>query len=301
MNDATEKYYTRYRSIYERLTRKFRPKVEKALREQIKIFTEAWSEAQFITPAIIPPEIIEKSLLEIHITGGVNGAKLAQSSIKAQVKSTQVERWTYVINEYLRKNGLQNLSLEITNTLRKKIIKVLQQSTEEGWGVEKTVKYLNTAAFPKWMATRIVRTELSKATNTGAYVGALDANIVLEKMWISATDNRTRRIPRDKYDHLHMDGKVVGMDDGFIVPSLENVESLLYPGDPKASAGNVINCRCTVAFVPVRDGEGKPVAAQPNSANPFWVLLQQAAALGTQILNAISGIFKEQQTEIEVK
>lgn len=301
MNDATAKYYKRYRSLYERLTKKFRPKVEKALREQIKIFTDAWSEAQYITPAIIPPEIIEKSLKEVHITGGVNGAKLAKSSIKAQIKSTEVERWTWVINEYLRTNGLLNLSIEITNTLRKQIIKVLQKSVEEGWGIEETVRQLNTAKFPKWMATRIVRTELAKATNTGAYVGAMDAGIELEKMWISATDSRTRFIPRNKYDHLHMDGKIVGMDDGFVVPSLENVESLLYPGDPKGSAGNLINCRCTVAFVPVRDGEGKPIAMKPKNTNPFWVLLQQASMLGTSIFNALSNIFKEYEQEIEIK
>lgn len=301
MNEATEKYYKRYRSMYERLTRKFRPKVEKALREQIKVFTDAWSEAQYVTPAVIPPQIIEKSLKEIHITGGVNGAKMAQSSIKTQVKSVETDRWVWVINEYLRTNGLSNLSIEITNTLRKKIITVLQKSVEEGWGVEKTVKYLNEASFPKWMATRIVRTELAKATNTGAYVGAMDAGIEVEKMWISATDSRTRYIPRNKYDHLHMDGKIVGMNDGFVVPSLENVETLLYPGDPKGSAGNIINCRCCVAFVPVRDGEGKPIAMQPKTTNPIWVLLQQALALGSSILNAISNIFKEYDHEIEIK
>jgi hypothetical protein len=33
-------------------------------------------------------------------------------------------------------------------------------------------------------------------------------------------------------------------------------ENILYPGDGKASAGNVINCRCTIAFVGKRDADG---------------------------------------------
>jgi hypothetical protein len=32
-------------------------------------------------------------------------------------------------------------------------------------------------------------------------------------------------------------------------------ESLLYPGDPGGDGGNVINCRCTVAFLTPQDME----------------------------------------------
>mgnify|MGYP001804312122 CR=1 FL=1 len=52
-----------------------------------------------------------------------------------------------------------------------------------------------------------------------------------------------------------MDGVRVGKDEDFDVQG----EKLAYPGDPKGSAANVINCRCTVAVVPRRNSNGEIV------------------------------------------
>jgi len=49
-----------------------------------------------------------------------------------------------------------------------------------------------------------------------------------------------------------MNGKRVGYNEKFNVSGQE----MEYPGDPNASAGNVVNCRCTVAVVPKRDSNG---------------------------------------------
>ncbi len=43
-------------------------------------------------------------------------------------------------------------------------------------------------------------------------VGAMSTGLVTVKEWIAAKDNRTRRIPRDSADHLHMDGIRVPID-----------------------------------------------------------------------------------------
>jgi hypothetical protein len=92
--------------------------------------------------------------------------------------------------------------------------------------------------------------------NTGAMLSAATSRVVMDKVWISAQDNRTRRLPRDNYDHLHMKGKQVPYDGVFIVPSTQSIDLMSYPGDSAGSAGNVIQCRCTVAFVPKRDASG---------------------------------------------
>lgn len=290
--------YSQYEALYNRLIKKFRPKVEKALREGVKLFTVAYEESQHVEPKIIPSSLVYKSLKQLHITAALNGAKLTAKEIRKSTKDN-TERdntWIWVVNEYLKLYGLQNLSIEITQTLRDNILRTIQKGVDQGWGVDKIVRELNNATFPKWMATRIVRTEINKAANTGAMVAATDSGILLDKKWISAQDNRTRRIPRDKFDHLDMNGKQVGMDERFIVPSTSVVEALLYPGDPEASAGNVINCRCRVAFVPVRDEQGKPMRmqkpttpgvqpTQQQQANPFARLLEQAVNQGiTQFL-----------------
>ncbi len=301
---STQASYEAYRRLYERLIKLFRPRMERALRKQVRVFTEAYEISQHVTRKIIPPEIIESSLKQLHITAGLNGAKLTAKEINRQLKGNDEEdsRWTYVINEYLKEYGLTQLSIEITQTLRERINAVLIKGNEEGWGVDKMVRTLNTASFPRWMATRIVRTETNKAANTGAMVAATDAGIELDKKWVSTQDNRTRRIPRDQYDHLDMNGRTVGFNERFIVPSTKSVDAMLYPGDPEASAGNLCNCRCRVVFVPKRDGEGNPIASSEHQPeNPFKKLLDQAKALGMSLRDKITSLFKENQYEYSTK
>ena len=62
-------------------------------------------------------------------------------------------------------------------------------------------------------------------------------------------DNRTRITP---FDHLDMNGVKQDLEKPFFVGG----QNIQYPGDIKASPGNVINCRCTIAFIPKRDADG---------------------------------------------
>ena len=63
------------------------------------------------------------------------------------------------------------------------------------------------------------------------------------KEWISVQDDRTRD------SHLIMDGTVIPITDKFEVPAMDNVDGayMEYAGDPSAPAGQVCNCRCTIA------------------------------------------------------
>lgn len=91
---------------------------------------------------------------------------------------------------------------------------------------------------------RIVRTEthnaLLFANLASTQILNDDLNLGLRKEWVAVEDERTRE------DHMIADGQVVGMEDTFSV----GPDRMQRPGDPSASAGNVINCRCTLAFVP---------------------------------------------------
>jgi hypothetical protein len=86
------------------------------------------------------------------------------------------------------------------------------------------------------------------------------SNLVMDKVWISAQDNRTRRRPRNKFDHLHMNGVTVPYEEDFNVSG----EMLSFPGDQtngevRSSGGNVINCRCKVALLPRLGDDGLPI------------------------------------------
>ncbi len=97
-------------------------------------------------------------------------------------------------------------------------------------------------------ALTIARTEVISASNGSASLAAaqLPDDVVGGQEFIATRDDRTRD------DHADADGQVVAIGEPFDVGG----ESLLYPGDPAGSEGNVINCRCTVAFLtPAEMGE----------------------------------------------
>lgn len=87
-------------------------------------------------------------------------------------------------------------------------------------------------------AFRIARTEVVGASNFGAFSAAKQSGVAVTKTWISSRDERVRP------DHADADGQEVPMDVAFSVGG----ESLMYPGDPSASADQTNYCRCAQAF-----------------------------------------------------
>lgn len=92
------------------------------------------------------------------------------------------------------------------------------------------------ARIPKNNAMRITRTEAHriqcKAT-ADAQHKAKEKGADVVKQWDSTLDSKTRE------SHVAMDGEVAELDDTFS-------NGLEYPGDPKGSAEEVINCRCAL-------------------------------------------------------
>lgn len=92
----------------------------------------------------------------------------------------------------------------------------------------------------KRRAQTIARTETHTAANVGSEAAADATGLALEKEWLSTEDARVRPT------HAEADGQRVEKDADFIVGG----ERLRFPGDPKGSAGNIINCRCIVLWHP---------------------------------------------------
>lgn len=114
-------------------------------------------------------------------------------------------------------------------------------------------------SFYRWQTLRIARTESTAASNLGGMNAIKDSGYVMDKIWVSAHDSRTRRHPDDWYDHVHMDGKKVRMNQKFIMNSAKGGEDQLeFPGDPKGHPANIINCRCTLIYKPV-EADGRLV------------------------------------------
>lgn len=103
----------------------------------------------------------------------------------------------------------------------------------------------------------IARTETMRSSNYIIMQAADKHSFEVDKIWVSRRDGRTRRIPKDQFDHWDMDGQRKPFNEPFV--STDKFGRTIVadmPGDPKTPRGFTINCRCTVAFVPRKDERG---------------------------------------------
>ena len=190
---------------------------------------------------------------ELYSTIGVDYGKRINKDLEKAKKAN------VLFNEQLLKEILLFLSndggLRITS-VRDTLIQDVIKSIQESLGVNGTIVDLRNAiqaiiekrqTFYKWQSLRIARTETTTASNYAAMRTAEMSDLVLQKQWISVSDNRTR------LDHRIENNQVVNLEDNFI---MQSGSVLQYPGDNKAPAHEVINCRCTIAFIPKRDADG---------------------------------------------
>ena len=109
------------------------------------------------------------------------------------------------------------------------IIKIIQ---------EKIGKQLSTS--------RAITIAITETHNAATYANlestkqvAEEINLKLKKRWIPVEDSRTRPA------HAAMDFEPpIELDEPFIVGG----EAMMRPGDSMASARNIINCRCVMAY-----------------------------------------------------
>lgn len=152
------------------------------------------------------------------------------------------------IIQYYQTNLLNEAVIPISQNLRDYILAKLIEAQQTGNSITTVVDAIEAMGLVRKRAFLIARTETVKAANYGAKKGALMTGHDMNKVWISAQQNRTRRIPRDAADHLHMNNVEAAMDEPFNVPDKNGTVKMDRPGDRGAPAEQVINCRCCLGF-----------------------------------------------------
>lgn len=149
--------------------------------------------------------------------------------------------WVDLVKSYLSVYGAAKIS-RVSKTTRDDIRAALVGSALDGRDkVKKAI--LKTRALSRVRATVIAQTETHGAAMHSSFESAKklgrDFGVKTQKEWITTEDSRTRDI------HSETNGQVVDMEQPFIVGG----EEMERPGDPSASAENVINCRCVLGYV----------------------------------------------------
>jgi len=164
--------------------------------------------------------------------------------LDASEKSKAAGDWRDGVLRYVKRAVARKVT-RITDTTKREIRSIVATAIEEGLSVPDIASRINSLQLEQVIPRRaevIARTEVVQASNAGSVAAAESTGLDLQKEWIATRDGRERSA------HGAMDAKTVPMDEPFEVDGSE----LLFPGDGSlgADASQVIQCRCTVGYVP---------------------------------------------------
>jgi hypothetical protein len=187
--------------------------------------------------------------------------------------------------------GAQRVTL-VAGTAKDTLIKITQQAMRDpqfmSLGDKEKARILRSQfdRYSDYQARRLVRTESTNAANFATMQSASDLFPAQEmnKVWITAIDGRERPA------HHSANRQTVQFTKPFIVGG----ESLMHPGDSNGSAGNVINCRCSVAPIPrpnaqtigeaITDiGFGMAQAQVESAISSAFITPEVAAVIATEV------------------
>ncbi len=150
------------------------------------------------------------------------------------------EEMNQLVQSWIAEHAANKIT-QIEDTTKMQIKRLLQRGVNENLSIPEVAKQLEDQGeeFSKYRSMMISRTETLASWNGGEIQAAKKLVPDMGKQWSSAHDSRTR----DAHMDAHL--QTVDMEAYFRV----NGERLEHPGDPSGSAGNVINCRCVLAYV----------------------------------------------------
>ena len=192
----------------------------------------AWGVALEKATIAVATPFAEQTLTELEAVSG-----------KGFDRTKAEKGWLAFVQAYVKRTSASKVT-QITDTTKTELRGIVSQAIDEGLSVPNAVKLIEKVGLEQIVPRRsemIARTEIVGASNAGSVAAAQSTELDLDAEWITTRDDRTREA------HIDMDGETVPLGESFNV----NGDEMEFPGDSArgASAGNVINCRCTVGYV----------------------------------------------------
>ena len=251
------KYYYEWHKFQQRYEKYYEKKFVAALKVQIAAFMKT----QDIMS--IPSFPIYTVLNDLYKTVGSRWARVARVSMtKATGQMGFNERIVELMRQYYGID-LLNDAEDITTYTKQVIQGILSDAALTGASFDDIVRSITSSSeLGAMRARRIARTETVTAANGAAMVYAQTSGNVMEKIWISVKDKRTRH--NAWANHVTIDGTIKDIEEPFLLKSQKLGDILMMqPGVRKqpnglaVPASEVVNCRCVVAFQSKRDRQGR--------------------------------------------
>lgn len=184
---------------------------------------------KLFTPEYFEMLLKESEVVEVEL-GGLVDWEPNSPSMKKIVKN--------------RLKQLGSVNKTTTKSARRAIQRAIEQSFRQELNAKETAKLIkkevNKVFTGKIDSGTIARTEVN-AIHSETRMEIYRETGIKKIKWITVRDAKVRRKPDAKFPHNVLHQKVSKIKTGF-----NNGETIKYPHDPHASAGNVINCRCFV-------------------------------------------------------
>lgn len=244
-NEEQNIYWRKFNNYQRRYEAIYTPKFNQAIRSQINDFIETGT---LMSVHAMP---LYKALHSLYTESAYIWAHRATANLrKERLTMGFSERIIELMRQYYGID-LLNLADDLTQTTKAVIQKVLSEAAEEGFGFDEVVRRLELPELTRARARLIARTETVAAANAASNVAAQDSGLIMDKIWISARDSRVR------IHHAEVNQHQVRMTDTFTV----GFTQMKFPGDKAGGAEECCNCRCTHAFIPRRDANGRLIRA----------------------------------------
>jgi hypothetical protein len=238
--------------MYERKAYRIVQKHIKKILGEIPLNNISLSNYQILVYSNITEDKIKEMFVDIYTTVGYDYNKRIKKEIERTTKNVLFsDSFLQDILVFLSGEGGAKI-VSVRGTLIEDIIKAIEDKLKNDTSLINLQNAIyeivqRSQQFYKWQALRIARTETTFASAYAAMRAASQSNFEMTKEWIAAKDDRTRK------DHRLENGQIVDFNDPFI---MNDGSQLQYPGDPKGTASQVINCRCTIAFKAKKDKDG---------------------------------------------
>lgn len=228
--------------------------------------------------ALVPRSAINNAYQEIYIRVGVAHKKWTDVDVKERFLQKKEERAPRSPFSFLRTNRPEPVQVEgnielgffnaqwlarlkqivenidviervnsVRHTIADRFRKSISNAQQEFVTITKIKARLRQdfkELTPK-SAERIARTEVTYINNIAAEQSAVETGLDLVKTWIRTLDSRTRDA------HRNVSRKPIKSTEKFKVGG----KDMDKPGDPNGGLDNIINCRCSVAYLPADDYE----------------------------------------------
>jgi hypothetical protein len=126
--------------------------------------------------------------------------------------------------------------MENKNIIQRRLIHQLKQAILRGESQDEIIERIRRSIErTEWEAKRIAQTERTRIQSQARHDVMQDARemgIKLKKRWLT-------RMVNSRHSHSQQNNETVEMDQKFS-------NGLEYPGDPRGSAGEIINCHCVL-------------------------------------------------------